>query len=345
MIRAVVLWTILATAPAAASPLRTAIDDCHPQTRVAVEGPRRLNLFCLGQGDPVVLLEAGSGGSTADWWRIQERLAAITRTCAYDRAGYGYSDPSRHPASAGAAADDLYRLIVSAHLGSHPVIVGRSNGGLYATLYAENHPSGLGGLVLVDPGFPGEQDYARYGLPPADVASLRAWTVRLIGDAGRCLDAARLGKPGGATAPSDCLATPVDDPPVLRAALRHVYAGVAYAAADLSEFENSFGADPGGSTPDDRAFPSPLRRLGDLPLVVLTADHHPVPVPGFTPAEQTRFWSVWKQGHDRLAHLSTAGECRVVSGSGHFIQDDRPDAVVAAVSEVVARIRNARPLR
>lgn len=158
-------------------------------------------------------------------------------------------------------------------------------------------------------------------------------------------DAARHGTLGTATDRSDCLATPPDDPPVLRAALRDVYAGVAYEAADLSEFENSFGTDPGGATPDDRPFPSPLRPLGDLPLIVLTADHHPVPVSGFTPAEQTRFWSVWKQAHDRLAHLSTAGESRVVSGSGHFIQDDRPDAVLGAVSEVVARIRNGGPAR
>lgn len=345
MIRAFVLSTLLMVAPAEASPIATAIADAHSQRRVVVEGQRHLNLFCLGHGRPIVVLEAGSGGSTADWWRIQERLATVTRTCAYDRAGYGYSDPAPRPSSAEAAVDDLHRLIDAAHLGPRPVIVGHSNGGFYATLYAERHPAALGGLVLVDPGFPGQQDYARYGLVPADASALRGWTGRLIGDAGRCLAAALQGTLDKGAGDPACVATPRDDPAILRAALHDIYVGAAYEAANLSEFQNSFAADPDGTTPDDRAFPTPLRPLGSLPLVVLTADHHPVPVPGFDQAERARFWSVWKQGHDRLARLSTVGEDRVVAGSSHFIQNDRPDAVLAAVSEIVADVRGERPAR
>lgn len=104
-VRAATLSTILAIVPAAASLSDMAADDSHAQQRIAVEGTRRLNLFCLEQGTPTVLLESGSGGSTADWWRIQGRLADITRTCAYDRAEYGYSDPARRPSDAGAAVD------------------------------------------------------------------------------------------------------------------------------------------------------------------------------------------------------------------------------------------------
>ena len=33
----------------------------HPQRLVAVQGARRLNLYCLGQGSPTVLFDAGGG--------------------------------------------------------------------------------------------------------------------------------------------------------------------------------------------------------------------------------------------------------------------------------------------
>ena len=241
--------------------------------------------------------------------------------------------------------DDLSRLIVAAHLGPRPVIVGHSNGGLYATLFAESYPDRLGGLVLVDPGFPDQQDYARYGLAPVHVAALRRWASGLIDDARRCVAAARQGLLGMTANHANCLSTSPDEPPILRAALRDLYSRITYEAANLPEFENSFGTDRDGMTSGDHDFPSPLRLLGGLPLIVLTADHHPVPVPGFTQAEQARFWKVWKQGHDRLARLSTVGESRVVTGSGHFIQDDKPEAVVTAVAEIVATIRGNRSRR
>ena len=35
----------------------------RPQRLVAIGGGRRLNLYCSGSGKPVVILEAGAGGS------------------------------------------------------------------------------------------------------------------------------------------------------------------------------------------------------------------------------------------------------------------------------------------
>ena len=33
----------------------------HPQRLVAIGGGRRLNLYCSGSGNPVIILEAGAG--------------------------------------------------------------------------------------------------------------------------------------------------------------------------------------------------------------------------------------------------------------------------------------------
>jgi hypothetical protein len=40
---------------------------------------------------------------------------------------------------------------------------------------------------------------------------------------------------------------------------------------------------------------------------------------------------------EELAHLSTRGTQTVVKGSSHYIQIDRPEAVIAAVRDIVTR--------
>ena len=51
---------------------------------------RRMHLSCAGQGEPVVLLDYGAGGTAKrDWADLATRIAAAanTRVCAYDRPG------------------------------------------------------------------------------------------------------------------------------------------------------------------------------------------------------------------------------------------------------------------
>lgn len=343
--RAVIPAASAAPAPGAGPPGQAAVDAAEyvrPQALVAVEGTRRLNLFCLGHGSPAVLLDAGSGGSTLDWRDVQRPIARLTRTCSYDRAGYGFSDPATRPSDARNAVDDVHRLIAAAGLGSAIVMVGHSNGGMYATLHAETYPRDVGGLVLVDPGFPGQQDYGSYGLGGGRAAELGAWTAGLVAKVARCVadaQAATLGLGG----PQDarCLDDPPNRDPAIHRVLDRQYASVAYQQANLSEFRSSF-ATTNGITVDDREMPAPLRTLGGMPLVVLTASRHAAPVADFTGEDQAAFYAVWKLAHDRLAALSSAGVNIVVPDSGHFIQDDQPGAVVQAVTRVVGRLRGSR---
>ena len=63
-------------------------------------GGRRLRMVCDGPKSdaPTVILESGAFGFAADWAAVQARLTAEgVRSCAYDRAGMGYSDPSNAP--------------------------------------------------------------------------------------------------------------------------------------------------------------------------------------------------------------------------------------------------------
>jgi len=121
-------------------------------------GGRKLNLYCTGTGSPTVILEAGGGESSLDWRFVQPQLTKTTRTCSYDRAGYGFSDRGPLPRDASAAVSDLHALVAAAGIPKPFVLVGYSYGELYSRLYADRFLSDLAGLVLVEPAAEGDQD-------------------------------------------------------------------------------------------------------------------------------------------------------------------------------------------
>src|SRR5258708_36342223 len=59
----------------------------------------KLNFYCRGKGSPTVLLEAGEGDWSPAWATVQPVVSRWTRTCAYDRAGAGFSDPGPLPSN------------------------------------------------------------------------------------------------------------------------------------------------------------------------------------------------------------------------------------------------------
>src|SRR5713226_4451988 len=66
-----------------------------PQIGQSVDiGGRTINLYCMGEGSPAVILEMSPHTAGYGWNRVQSGIAQFTRACWYDRAGYGWSDPS-----------------------------------------------------------------------------------------------------------------------------------------------------------------------------------------------------------------------------------------------------------
>ena len=116
--------------------------------RIAVDG-RAMYLDCRGHGSPTVVLESGMGTGVEGWAPVFDDLAALTRTCAYDRAGIGRSEPrGRHTIRDATAA--LRSLLAAA--GERPpyVVVGHSLGEVHARVFAADDPAAMAGLVLVD---------------------------------------------------------------------------------------------------------------------------------------------------------------------------------------------------
>src|SRR5262245_50648836 len=60
-------------------------------------GGQRIHLDCTGRGSPTVVFENGAGDFSVVWSLVQPGVAAFTRACSYDRAGYAWSDPGNRP--------------------------------------------------------------------------------------------------------------------------------------------------------------------------------------------------------------------------------------------------------
>jgi pimeloyl-ACP methyl ester carboxylesterase len=121
-----------------------------PGKLVMVDG-HRMHINCTGAGGPTVVMDAGLGGWSLDWSSVQPDIATFARVCSYDRAGFGWSEAGTAPGDAQHAVDDLHSLLANSGEAGPFVLVGHSNGGLRAVLYAHTYPREVAGVVLVDP--------------------------------------------------------------------------------------------------------------------------------------------------------------------------------------------------
>ena len=121
-------------------------------------GGRRMRIVCMGPATsdkPMIILEAGAFGLAADFGTVQDQLSAKgLRSCAYDRAGMGFSDSSPEPRDGIAIASDLEKLLAAARIPGPYVMVGHSMAGLRLREFNGRNPGKVVGVVLVDAATP-----------------------------------------------------------------------------------------------------------------------------------------------------------------------------------------------
>lgn len=301
---------------------------------VRIDGNRRINLFCTGAkprpSAPTVILTGGAGAAAPSWRKVQPELARQTRVCAWDRAGFGLSDASPAAQTATETAADLARALTAAGIAEPYVVVGHSIGAYETLRFTDTHRRAVVGMVLVDPSIPDQ--FARFRavaptIEDADEADLAGQVAQLR----RCADRLR-------TAP-----LPADDPCVRGnpAAPLALAAAIAERQRDPARFRTA--ASFFESMPlSAKAIVDPRRRYGAKPLIVLTAgvpDPLPAEATAVARAEQAAGQPMWVAAHDDYAALSRRGVNRTVDRTGHMMQQQRPDAIVAAVAEVLAQVR------
>jgi pimeloyl-ACP methyl ester carboxylesterase len=302
---------------------------------VDVGGGRRLNVECVGKGAPVVVFMQGGEGSILNWQKVEKPIAAATRVCFYDRAGFGYSDPPAEPVTALSETDDLHVLLRRDHIPTPVILVGHSIGGFYATMYTDRFPADVAGLVLVDPGFAGQT----LGRTPAqrniEMANSHRGEEHL-------LDCASLAKHGQMALDNTCgcIGFPAPNSRAETAYLSYMVSHPFWYEAEVSQSRNFFFGDNGEPSLDTVQEHSAQSSFGHLPVIVMSSDRTPRDAWEDDVTYQ-KLVGLWRAGHDQLAARSTRGKSVVVPNSGHFIQWDRPDVVIASIEEVIEDVRAA----
>jgi pimeloyl-ACP methyl ester carboxylesterase len=260
-----------------------------PGTRVEVGG-HFLHLNCMGEGRPIVVLEAGAGGMSTAWAWVQPEVAKVTRVCAYDRAGHGWSDTWEGPADAENAVKQLHAALAGAGEIGPLVLVGHSLGGLFVRAYADRYPDEVAGLVLLDSSHPDQMERLpqamreQFELGKKVLALAPALArVGVLRATGLFALQAR-GLPEQAYAQS---ASFMCTPKYLKATHDEMAAWES-SAAQVRAMED----------------------LGDLPLMVVSAGTAPAGAPEFVPAFQVL--------HQELAALSSRGEHHLIPEADHM---------------------------
>ena len=120
-----------------------------PGQLVDVNG-RNMHIICLGNKSPSIILDSGAGGFSLEWKNIQDSLSQHARVCAYDRAGYGWSDMGPLPRSTKNIAHELHSLLENAEIPGPYIFVGHSFGGFTAQYFARYFDDDIAGVVLID---------------------------------------------------------------------------------------------------------------------------------------------------------------------------------------------------
>lgn len=311
-------------APSAVDP---ALDAYIKPGRLAkLPDGRRIHLYCQGKGSPTVILTAGLGGWATSWVKVHSAIAARTRTCAWDRAGFGHSDPSPLPQTAANTTADLEGALAAAKIRGPYILVGHSAGAFETLLFADRHREDVVGMVLVDGSVPNQ--LARFqAAAPTVAASNAAMMAGQVEGQRRCAQSLE----SGALKPDTpawklCFGYSPALSPRLVAAMSATGANPERLRTRASLAEQ-FGASAA-------AVANPSRDYRDLPLVVLTQSRSPTP-PGAKPEDVAALLTGWIAWHDEYAKLSTRGVNLIVQGAGHGIQADKPAAVVGAVDAVL----------
>ena len=287
--------------------------DLHlypPPGQVVIVGSHHLHLQCMGRGKPAVIFDSGAGGTSLDWRGIQHELTAETRVCAYDRAGFGWSDPGPSPRTSQRIVDELRILLKNAEVAPPFILVGHSFGGLNMQLFAARYPDEVAGLVLVDSVHP--QLYSRMPHELRQDLSGQLFALRL----GKWL--APLGVPRLLFPPVATQRLPrnLQLAANARGYGRHVYSAL---------YEEAIAFDT--SCEQIRSAPSMLE---SMPLTLLTRSK-PQRWPSKVPVETAE--RTWQDLQRDLAGLVPGSKHVVVENAGHFIHIDQPQAVVEAIKE------------
>jgi pimeloyl-ACP methyl ester carboxylesterase len=293
-------------------------------------GGHRLHIICAGSGNPPVFLESGIAASSLSWALVQPALADLTHVCAYDRAGLAWSDAPSCPRTFERIVDELRAVMKYVAPDQRCVLVGHSFGSFVVRAYAACHPEEIVGVVLVDP--PTEW------LTITRQRARMLWGARHLSNIGALL--ARLGVVRA------CLALLSGGAPSVPRRFVKIFGPTA--ARTLERLVGEMQKLPAELHPVIQAhwgqpkcframadYLHALERSGSSISALVSPRNVPVVVisSGNQPADQMA-------AHQRIAEAAGHGRHMVAARSGHWVQFDQPELIIAAVRELVESERS-----
>ena len=287
-----------------------------PGVLVNVDG-HKMHIYCIGEGSPTIILDHEGSGSSMDWALIQPKLAEQTRVCAYDRAGFGWSEPNPAPRTMEQQVHELHELLRGANELGPYILVGHSYGARVSRVYAARYPDEVTGMVLMDAGI--LADDRRY---PPELRLQAESDNKMIRTANRLA-------PFGIVR----LAWPLMGLPSYDLSEDAKLASASFVVSS-HHFQSLIAQ--GVSMPTVLQEEHEVTSLGDIPLLILVSTE---------PEDAVR--KVWNQANIEMAGLSTNGTYRIVDGATHMslvYRSADAQVCVNGILDVLDAVRTGAPL-
>lgn len=259
----------------------------------------RLHVSCSGEGPVTVLLEPGLGGSAFEWHLVQSKIAEHTLACVYDRAGYGWSDPSPFHGDVRRLASDANRMLEQVSDNNKLIVVGHSFGGFVVRMLAKLRPEQVIGMVLVDAS---HEDQLERMETPGKTKILPSGNTFVI---------ARTNIP-------ENLPTEIGRKIEAFLRMRKSYNAT---EREMRSFREST---------------TQIKQLSDSYSIPLTVIHRGLN-PMLSEKDGEERHKIWGELQHSLAKLSSRGEVIVAAKSGHHVHIDEPELVIEAIIRILEK--------
>lgn len=234
-----------------------------------------------GQGEPIVLLEAGGSAGMSDWDPVFESIAEFTTVIRYSRVGNGGSTAIRRHFTSRDYADNASELLTQLDINQPVVLVAHSYGGSVARDFAAAYPQKLQALLMLDPS------------SEHDVDILRAIDLDL--------------------------------------------GNQQIAEIKLSDMENGM-SNQYLDFWSKRPLPN-YPQIHDMPVTVIASVRKIEQPDNLFFSDEGRV--MWGELWQNWAHAFPQGKSILTEQSGHFIQNDEPDLVIAELQALIAQLDGA----